>query len=747
MKKHYAKLDQTYEEHLKYIYYSWKEIIKYKRPLIERITEKYHISVERLLKGSLLSILFHDIGKMSEPFQKMIESLSKNISFDIRKNYRHELISFVYTTKYWHIINEESYLSCIPIESLVVAGHHKFLDSDLTNFERERKSNIPKIIKEGINESIEIAKYFFEKEGWKLPEIEFEPYIENPYKCITSLIYSGLLVKGIEKEGGNRIRILYSILKGILHYADWHASGRQPIKYHITKDYDDIINSLEKRCKKKGIKFRGLRPFQKKCSKHIGNLIAISPTGSGKTEASLFWALNNLNDMKYAKILYLLPTMITANNIWLRLVDIFGNENVGISHSTSNLFLQSEFNDNEEESWDNRRNVLFDKTFIKPITVATIDQLLTTGFNIGKWAIKETNTANAVVIIDEIHSYDGWTLGLIISSIRYFLSLGTRFMIMSATMPKFIQKLLSNELINAPILMERTLLNEKRNKYFTINEYIENNLYLIEEYVRKKYRVLIVVNTIGLCQDLYKKLEYLNPICYHSQFIYKHRKLKESILENANLVIATQVIEVSLDLDFDIMFTECAPPDAIIQRDGRVNRYRDKNRDSKVYIFKSSSKSEKIYNPINDPTLLERSFNAFNEAKNELSEQDFIDLIEIVYNEVSIENSDSFKDAMEQYKTSQKNRCYIFDSRIKEDKNEVTRQIKYETISVIPDCFKEKVLQIKPYERQLYEIKLPLWYVIKNREIIEGITFCDVSYDSNIGAQLLNETKTNNLFL
>jgi len=76
----------------------------------------------------------------------------------------------------------------------------------------------------------------------------------------------------------------------------------------------------------------------------------------------------------------------------------------------------------------------------------------------------------------------------------------------------------------------------------------------------------------------------------------------------------------------------------------------------------------------------------------------------------------------------------IFDSRLREDKQETSRQTKYETLSVIPLYFKDEVLNLRPLERRWYEVKLPLWYVYRNREEINGITFCDVEYDSNIGA-------------
>ena len=93
----HAKPDQTYREHLDAVYLAWKETVNAKRPLIERIAKKYNFSVERFLKGSLLTIAFHDIGKMIEPFQEMILAIRHNKSFDKKRNYRHELVSFVYT--------------------------------------------------------------------------------------------------------------------------------------------------------------------------------------------------------------------------------------------------------------------------------------------------------------------------------------------------------------------------------------------------------------------------------------------------------------------------------------------------------------------------------------------------------------------------------------------------------------------------------------------------------------------------
>lgn len=745
----YAKPDQTYREHLEAVCAAWKETINAKALLIERVAKRYNFSIERFRKGSLLTIVFHDIGKMIEPFQNMMNAIIQNKPFDKSKNYRHELVSFIYTAKYWQLINQEENLSAIPLEAMAVVGHHKNLDSDLTSFNRESvMSNPPPIISDGINEAIEIAKELFRQEGYILPPIKQISHYEDPFKSLAYLITSGILSKGIQKDGEQKCRDIYFLMKGILHYADWYGSGKKSVTYSVVKDTSAIIDELKKRCDKKGITFIRLRPFQEACCRHSGHLIAVAPTGNGKTEASILWALKNVREMVSAKIIYLLPTMVTANNIYKRLFYFFGKENVGLTHSTANLFLKDDsILDAEEDRWENRRDILFNQSFIKPVTVGTIDQLLTAGFNSGRWVLKETNASNASIIIDEIHSYDGWTLGLIISAIRHFSALGGRFMLMSATLTQSLQQLFSKELENSVIIKDETLLSAKRSKYFIIDDLIENALKEIEQAVLSGKRVLVVVNTVRLCQELALKMAKLEPVCYHSQFILKDRKAIEEKIDNARFVIATQVIEVSLDIDYDWLFTECAPPDAIAQRAGRVNRYRDPQRDSRVFIFKPSEKGEIIYSPINNQELLTVSFSTFKKATKEMSENDLTEIIEEVYKGYKIEDSEPFSDAIQQYKLSQNNRNMIFDSRIREDKQEITRQTKYETISVIPKCFRDEVLRLKPLERKWYEVKLPLWYVLKNKEELKGITFCNMNYDFQIGATFIKNKDVSSMII
>ncbi|MBF0538988.1 MAG: CRISPR-associated helicase Cas3' [Nitrospirae bacterium] len=746
---YYAKPDQTYEEHIEAVYRAWRETINAKMPLIERLAGKFNFKPERLISGSLLTVALHDIGKMIKPFQNMMTAIRANTRPNVKDYYRHELVSFFYVTKYWGALNKDVKLTCVPIEALAVVGHHKDIDSDLMSFDRQRKADLsgrpPVVFDDGIRVAVTLAEDLFKREGLVFPHIEVGS-LNAPFGYLAGLVATEVLTKLIEKDGAEKVRVLYILLKGILHYADWHGSGKASVNYSVSIGSGDLVDSLRQRCIAKGIAYEGLMSFQRACNQHRGHVIAIAPTGSGKTEAAILWALNNISEPApkktlNLKILYLLPTMVTANSIWQRLTDIFGTDNVGLTHSTANLFLHDESKEDQGDIWEHRRDILFNQSFIKPITVGTVDQLLTAGFNSGRWVLKEINASNAVIILDEIHAYDGWTLGLIVATIRHFSGLGARFMLMSATLPSFLQDLLKKTLPEAMLIKEGTLLNAKRSRYFVEDKQIECSLEEVRLAVNNGKRVLVVVNTVKLCQQLVRELCDLEPVCYHSQFILKDRKAIEDRISADRFVIATQVVEVALDIDYDYLFTECAPPDAIIQRAGRVNRYRDSHRDSRVYIFRHSKTAEKIYNPLTDPDLLSRSYEAFKLLQSDVVEGDLINLVEIVYKGYEIESQKPYKKAISVYKEIQDNRNMIFDSRLTDDKQVVTHISDYETVAVIPERFRDEVVRLKPLERRWYEVKVPLWYARKNRYTENDICFCDVKYDNRLGV-ILEETET-----
>ena len=738
----WAKPDQSYEEHITKAYSAWKDTVTAKKNLIQRFCNEFGFSEERFLKSSLLTVVLHDIGKNTAIFQEMMDVSQKGKRFDYNKNYRHELVSFLYAFYGSYVLSEqedEMLVGKLPLEALAILGHHKKIHPTMESFYRESIHEKPFINKEGIKQSLELAKDIFTKEGYDFPKQLFNFNAkDNPYK-VAELILNTRFAKMFEiEQNQGAIRPTYLLLKAILHYSDWHGSAGIDVNYSLKKHADDLFTDIGKRCIEKKIKFDGLLPFQDECANTSDHIIAVAPTGSGKTEASLLWALNNLQDLGGGKLIYLLPTMVTANSIFERLEDYFGKGNVGLTHSTATFMFQD-----EDENTNEMRNVLFDKTFIKPVTVATIDQLLATGFNTGKWSLIEANAANSVIIIDEIHSYDSWTLGLVIESLKHFSEMGARFMLMSATLPKYLINLFMEALPNAKVIRDETLLESCRNRYKTFDKYIDDAIPEIEQSVIDGKKTLVVVNNVAKCQELYENLVHLNPMCYHSKFILKDRMKKETYIDDAQLLIATQVVEVSLDIDFDVMFTECAPPDAIAQRAGRVNRRREKS-DSYIFIYKASETSHKIYDS-DSSGLLERSFQTFESSPEKITESKLIEIVETVYSDIEIKSTDNFKHASEQYSKTQERLKGIFDNLNKADVNEVTRKTDYRQVPVIPSKFKDEISDLQPSKRRRYEIKMPYWYVMKHKEQ-DGI-FCDMEYDSQIGARFTEDSEVSTMII
>ena len=153
-KKFFAKPDQTYDEHIEAVYVSWKETVTAKRGLIKRVARKHQFSEEHFLRASLLTVVLHDIGKMTKSFQNMINAVRSGDKFDKRKNYRHELASFPFVVNIWHKMSRSPSSSKIPLEALAVVGHHKMLNTDLSSFVRERHISRPDFIREGIDKAI-----------------------------------------------------------------------------------------------------------------------------------------------------------------------------------------------------------------------------------------------------------------------------------------------------------------------------------------------------------------------------------------------------------------------------------------------------------------------------------------------------------------------------------------------------------------------------------------------------------------
>jgi CRISPR-associated endonuclease/helicase Cas3 len=190
---------------------------------------------------------------------------------------------------------------------------------------------------------------------------------------------------------------------------------------------------------------------------------------------------------------------------------------------------------------------------------------------------------------------------------------------------------------------------------------------ILDKAIESNQKVLVVCNKIKSAQKVYKNLCKAYPniplLLLHSRFKRKDRQEKEQLLigldehgapsgtfntsSKACIVVSTQVVEVSLDISFDLMITECAPLDALIQRFGRVNRKRNENTIGKtkpIYILPppEGTKESRPYNPI----TLARSYNVLpdNEVLLERELQEKIDTVFTEIDFLRIEEQSVFKE-------------------------------------------------------------------------------------------------------
>ena len=238
-------------------------------------------------------------------------------------------------------------------------------------------------------------------------------------------------------------------------------------------------------------------------------------------------------------------------------------------------------------------------------------------------------------------------------------------------------------------------------------------------------------------------------MCLHSRFIAKDRRAKEKKLEKdksksrkdqswPQVLVSTQVIECGMDIDYDVLFTEGAPLEAIIQRAGRVNRERNTDK-GEVRIFKQDEASQRFY----PPEITETALNILKEKAKfnpEITEEELIDMIEDVYQDRSFENDPRFLNTRRLLDE------LIYDIGAVQDLPETdlhTRFITYKMVEVVPEQFWNDVKEQNQFVIMEHLVKMPLWAYLnaKSGETNEKWKVMDMLYDSETGGTFNEKLK------
>ena len=621
----------------------------------------------------LLACIYHDLGKINKKFQSKLSGKRQNGELP------HGLLSTSFIDS--KSLSENGFdKSDIKVLSYSVALHHErdlseiseedfSSEIELMNIEAdyflkylEKLQNIYfDYMNENIGENLKYSIFRIENEKVKLKKLS------KKYYKLNGRIYSQDFILS-EKETFETFQ-KYVMLKGLLNKIDYAASSYIPVEEK--NDFlEEKMNAFLKNVLKKDNPENDWNELQKfMIHNQNKNVVVVAQTGYGKTEAGLLWIGNN-------KGFFTLPLRVAINAIFDRVknqIVIEKPENrIGLLHSDFREIYIEDIKKKEKnnlEKIDNDELFMYmDKTkqLSLPLTVCTIDQLFDFVFRAPGFELKVATLSYSKVVIDEIQMYSTDLLAYLIYGLKYITDFGGKFAIMTATLPGIIIDLLKKEEIE--FVTTEPFINDKKRHNIKVLKNTINAEFIKENY--KDNKILVACNTVKKSKQIYEDLKNLGIECkelnlLHSRFIKKDRAEKEKeISEFANpkrfeenvkkerelknicengIWIGTQVVEASLDLDFDILITELSDLNGLFQRMGRCYRNREVlDEKYNCYVFTEECSGIKGSKAVIDKEIHQKSKEVLINIDGLLTEKEKLELIDKVYSTESLKDTEYY---------------------------------------------------------------------------------------------------------
>ena len=493
----------------------------------------------------------HDLGKVNLVFQAMIcPKLAGKFHIDVRKTPQipHGFLSAVTIS-----LDEFDDLS----ELFSDKDFGPFITAVYYHHDREDHYNSPAIRKYA-------EKYYMK---------QIEEYLNRKIRKLNCSNLDDLLFRNNVYTGkyipDSNAWKEYLLIKGLLNKFDYTVSaGYENAESAIDLHEKKVVKNIEK-----FLNGKELRPAQKFMKMNRDkNLIVIAPTGSGKTEASLLW-------MNGEKSFYTLPLKVSSNAIYLRIKENYEYKDVALLHSDAMAVYLREYNGNEDIGEKYERS----KMLSQPLTVCTVDQLFRFVYRALGTEIFAATLKYSKLVLDEIQAYEPRVIATIIYGLKMIQEMGGKFAIITATFPPVLKYFMEQYGL---VEGKQYIFKDFTGKEYQVEKYPRHKveirhseMNLDEIRLRGKNRkVLVICNTVSKAQKLYKKLEGENVWLLHSKYIRRDRAFLErkimgfSESGESGIWITTQIVEASLDIDFDILYTEMCTADSLLQRMGRCNR-------------------------------------------------------------------------------------------------------------------------------------------------------------------------------
>lgn len=578
-----------------------------------------------------IAVEFHDLGKVFTPFQNVIREKvgDEIISTPFENSINHNFLSPAFMN-FRKLDVKDKRIQKILTQAIVY--HH---ERDIS-IDAEFKERVEEALKGDIE--LQVPKIIEEfKPCYKIKEKSFDgSYLQKLGKRISP-----------DDEDYN----FYILLKGLIHKLDHAASAHEAIE----TDAKENVGEYTERFLVKN--YSGLREVQEFAKQNQDkNVILIASTGMGKTETALIWIGGD-------KAFFTLPLRVSINALYDR-VSMEDSKGInypytGLLHSTSEEYLR----DKQYEDWENI--ISSSKLFSKKLTFSTIDQIFKFPFLYLGYEKIYATLAYSKVVIDEIQAYSPEIAAVIIKALEMIHHIGGQFMIMTATLPTIYRDEMEERgLLDENLVQATYNTPESRHHLKLIEDSMDNHLETILEQGTQE-KVLIIVNTVKDVVAMYEKLEEVSGCLgkevqmqlLHSMYIAKDRsRLEEQIKdfdknESKGIWITTQLVEASLDIDFDKLHTQISTLDSLFQRLGRCNRKGLKNIDLPNIMIYTEEVSG--IGTIYDQEIVDKGLEILKKQLKItpcLKEDDKVQMVRELYSKESLKGSDfykKFKDALQ----------------------------------------------------------------------------------------------------